>query len=82
MARAPKAKTEADNGAHQPDPGLVAAMPDDNPNPTVHCKDCKNWGRQWPQANAAECLLAKRWTSMPVITTDLQTCTQAVAVDA
>ena len=81
MARAPKAKIEADNDADQPAPGLAAPAPEPVPQ-VVHCKDCKNWGRQWPQANAAECLVAKRWTSMPVFTTDLQTCTQAVASEA
>lgn len=47
--------------------------------PVVLCRDCKHWDRRWPQANHAQCLQATKYASGGgvLLTTDLQTCSQA-----
>ena len=47
--------------------------------PVICCFQCKHWDRRWPQANHAQCLQATKYASGGgvLLTTDLQTCSQA-----
>lgn len=46
---------------------------------TILCKDCRHWGRTWPQANHAQCMEGTKFAvgGAPLLTTDLQTCSHA-----
>jgi hypothetical protein len=66
-----------DTRAHplqQNQPAEAPAIPP--PLVVVRCKDCKHWNRVWPKANHAQCLLATKFAASPLMTTDLQTCSQ------
>ena len=47
--------------------------------PVICCFQCRHWDRRWPQANHAQCLQATKYASGGgvLLTTDLQTCSQA-----
>lgn len=45
----------------------------------VACADCIAWKMLNPRAAAGQCMLASKYASGPIYTTDLMTCSQAVA---
>lgn len=54
-----------------PDPQLVPQV--------VACADCIAWKMLNPRAAAGQCMLASKYASGPIYTTDMMTCSQAVA---
>lgn len=57
---------------------LIEEAPEPVPIPVqVLCNACKHWRRPWPTANVGECALTRRFLPAPIMTTDLNSCSQA-----
>lgn len=76
MAKAPKAyMASKDNTVVMPLP-----EPDILPAVTIYCAECVNWKMLTAQASFGHCMLSAKALPGPITTTDMMTCSKAVAI--